>query len=165
MCVASFCPSSLCGSLTPTLLASNANSTPEWDAWARSVETGDPAVIHLAVEPIWTLVRDSGKAAHVQTAALNYTTVHGKSWPSADPANYTMGWCDCETHVRAQASVPPYAASQDCNDVVSVRDFSCPQGKVMTSFELFNHDDPGYNYFEGGCAGFKCCRPCFTVPQ
>ena len=68
-------------------------STAEWEAWARSVERGSPAIVQLAVDPIWYLIRNATKAQLVQQSVLAYAAQYNTTWAPADPANYTMGWC------------------------------------------------------------------------
>ena len=119
------------------------------------METGDPAAIHLAVEPIWTLVRDSGKAVHVQTAALNYTAAHGKTWPSADPSNYTMGWCDC----YADMAQPPNSGVPPDHEVAWM---GCSRTGYVSVAGSYLQGSSGVWYTTPWA---WCCRPCFTVPQ
>ena len=160
-----------CICLTPSLLL----STAEWEAWARSVERGSPAIVQLAVDPIWYLIRNATKAQLVQESVLSYAAQYNATWAPADPASYTMGWCDCYqlTEFQLLSNSDPDVFVDGCRDSAhAFLNAECREG--FFSVQLQNDVDVGYDppmaawdacNYGGSGSGMKCCRPCFTVPQ
>lgn len=142
-------------------------STDAWTSWAKSVETSAPMQTQFWLQDIASMVNDTGKAANLRRAILDYAAAHNTTWPAADPVDYILGWCDCEV-VQASflpngAGYMPSCAGSD-NKVIQ---HNCPEGKVMTSFEV--HTFKGFEYTlecrQEQYSGSKCCRPCFKVSQ
>lgn len=137
------------------------SSSAEWSQWAKSVETSAPVQTQIQLRGLWTVVQDKGKASNLQRAVLEYAMAHNKSWPGADPANYTMQWCDCHSELISNSCV---AVGGPCM-------LQCNQpGFVVTGFgitKLGNHD--GWeivpNNYGSGTAPLQCCRPCFKVSE
>ena len=90
---------------------------------------------------------------------MDYAAAHDTPFPAADPASYTMGWCDCYWDVHWHGDMHPCHAYSG---------YTCGLQQCGTAgFYAVGADTYGVNQNtpEFSVDSLYCCRPCFQVAQ
>ena len=98
------------------------------------------------------------KAANLRKAIFAYAVAHNATWPSADPVNYQMGWCDC--HSIGCQRAPDHPDGKCTGDSgYKCYTYGCKEGYFPNAMNVFKYDQ---SYLvAGGIDSLYCCRPCF----